>query len=714
MMGATVRSTRRIAAGVAVVVMMALAACTPPVDGGGTTTTESTTTTTESTTTTTAPVDPHAVDGVQLTWGYNRYSQYGVFGAWSHEVEGAGVSLETANGQVASGDPADAARSFTSVRFDGGTGSIDPSTGAGTVSWDTGTWTMNPYNGLYGAPDESFTDPQLTIAPDDSGTLSFEVFVAAALDMAGNPVPAAGPARVPIATFSSVSLSEGRLSATPDFAGRMFTSVHPDVLPNLDCDGTGGSWPAEYISMVPASIQAHYYTTSCSGLNAMKPPLPFSVSWTPSAPQITLQPVAPTASVPASGNLDLSVGATGNPAPTLRWQRSFDGTTWGDIEGAASTGFRYPHGAAVSDQGAVFRVVATNGVGEDAVSDVVGPLTVTTAPTAVTTAPVAQTVGRGEPATFRVIATGAPLPEVQWQRSDDAGASWQDVATTTETYATAATPTVNSAISWNTAQSDHGAQFRAVLDNGYGTPTEIVTAPVTLSVVFAAPTFSLQPKPRIAFVGQDTITFSANVAGLPTVSCRWQHSADGGVTWTDFSSQPLAGTTPPNPAYYEGTHCQNLWIGTVTAEMDGLMRLRASNTAATVYSDAVTFDLHVPSGVPEIKVLTIPGAIDRSQGTSLQIIGAGFTPPADVADGIRVVVTSSAAWQPGSPGNTVGSLRNLLVSRTSLVNGNGFFTRDTTVAANGFAAGVDYGAGTFATTAPQRIYDTWLPLPFAN
>ena len=54
------------------------------------------------------------------------------------------------------------------------------------------------------------------------------------------------------------------------------------------------------------------------------------------------------------------------------------------------------------------------------------------------------------------------------------------------------------------------------------------------------------------------------------------------------------------------------------------------------------------------------------------------------------------------------------MSRTSFVNGNGFFTRDTTVAANGFAAGVDYGAGTFATTATQRIYDTWLPLPFAN
>jgi len=98
----------------------------------------------------------------------------------------------------------------------------------------------------------------------------------------------------------------------------------------------------------------------------------------------------------------------------------------------------------------------------------------TLAAPAVTTPPAGVSVQEPATATFTVAATGAPTPTVQWQRSDNGGASWADIpGATTLAYTTAAT----------SAAADNGGRFRAVLSNSQGS----ATSQAALLTVTAAP-----------------------------------------------------------------------------------------------------------------------------------------------------------------------------------------------------------------------------------
>ncbi len=89
-------------------------------------------------------------------------------------------------------------------------------------------------------------------------------------------------------------------------------------------------------------------------------------------PAFTTQPVnqSVTAPTPAS----FAVVVTGTPTPTLQWQRSNNsGTTWSDLGGFTSAAYTTP-ATVGGDNGAQFRVVATNSAGS--VASAVATLTV--------------------------------------------------------------------------------------------------------------------------------------------------------------------------------------------------------------------------------------------------------------------------------------------------------------------------------------------------
>jgi hypothetical protein len=76
-------------------------------------------------------------------------------------------------------------------------------------------------------------------------------------------------------------------------------------------------------------------------------------------PVVTVQPVSQTL---ASGSTaTFAASASGDPAPTVKWQLSLDGIAWADVAGA--TGASYTTGAVTSaDSGHGFRAVFTNSV----------------------------------------------------------------------------------------------------------------------------------------------------------------------------------------------------------------------------------------------------------------------------------------------------------------------------------------------------------------
>ncbi|MBN2361120.1 MAG: hypothetical protein JXR83_16815, partial [Deltaproteobacteria bacterium] len=121
---------------------------------------------------------------------------------------------------------------------------------------------------------------------------------------------------------------------------------------------------------------------------------------------------------------------------------------------------------------------------------------------AFTTDPTSATVVAGAIASFAVVAAGSPAPTLAWQRSDDGGTTWNDIA-----GATAASYTTDA-----TVAGDDGAQFRAVATNRAGSAT---SAAATLTVHWA-PSISQQPASQTV-VAPASATFTVVAGGHPAV-----------------------------------------------------------------------------------------------------------------------------------------------------------------------------------------------------
>src|SRR5881296_1030883 len=89
-------------------------------------------------------------------------------------------------------------------------------------------------------------------------------------------------------------------------------------------------------------------------------------------------------------------------------------------------------------------------------------------PPAITTQPANQTVTAGQTASFTAAATGSPTPTVQWLVSTNSGATFSNISGATSTT-----------LSFTTALSQSGNQYRAVFTNRAGTAT---TTAATLTV----------------------------------------------------------------------------------------------------------------------------------------------------------------------------------------------------------------------------------------
>ncbi len=174
-----------------------------------------------------------------------------------------------------------------------------------------------------------------------------------------------------------------------------------------------------------------------------------------SAPAFTAQPAS--VSVLTPNTATFTVVVTGNPGPTLQWQRSINsGGSFADIAGA--TGSSYTSAATVAgDNGNQYRVIASNTVG-NATSNAATLTVALPAAPSFTAQPSSITVNQGQNASFTVAASGTPTPALQWQLSTDGGASWGNIngATSASLYLS------------NVAASDNGRRYRAVASNSVG------------------------------------------------------------------------------------------------------------------------------------------------------------------------------------------------------------------------------------------------------
>ncbi|MGP3533404.1 hypothetical protein ACTU3I_01315 [Microbacterium sp. RD1] len=310
-----------------------------------------------------AQAAPTEVEGASFTWGLNGYAQKGIFGPWTFKnltgdaqyLAGATQTEYVTAPFPATSFPTNAPSGANpnAVKFVEGEGTVDAVTGAAELSW-TGSYTINAYPAIYNAPNEIYSDPQLSVAADGSGELTFDFTIGAGTDMNGNPFEAVDYGRLTLATFSAGSISgldgDGyRLS--PDFSG---VTLDPAVVSNqvttCTAPSLAGAWPAEFVETLAAdpagaSVAAHFYSTGCGGNQDLKPALPLDVAF--SFAEVPTEPEA------GAGDIVVEVpDAPEPPTGTFGW-------AWA-TESAVDLGTAVTSGANFAASGSLNDVIVTD------------------------------------------------------------------------------------------------------------------------------------------------------------------------------------------------------------------------------------------------------------------------------------------------------------------------------------------------------------------
>jgi subtilisin-like proprotein convertase family protein len=236
------------------------------------------------------------------------------------------------------------------------------------------------------------------------------------------------------------------------------TNLYTDPAATIPYTGT----PVTTVYAMPPTTTTYTATATVAGCTSA----PASVTVTVNQlPAITVQPQALSAPVCPGFNVNYSVTATGTGL-TYQWQISTDnGTTWTNL---VNNGTQYAGvttstltllNVQTTQNGHRFRVIVS-GVCPPPVTSSSVTLVVATPPT-ITTQPANLTVCAGVNATFTVVATGVPAPNIyQWQVSTNGGVTWTNL-TTGGSY----TPTLTVS---PTTTALNGNRYRVIVTNSCG------------------------------------------------------------------------------------------------------------------------------------------------------------------------------------------------------------------------------------------------------
>ncbi|NYE37379.1 hypothetical protein F4692_002512 [Nocardioides cavernae] len=184
-----------------------------------------------------------------------------------------------------------------------GTGTVDPVTDTGTLSWD-GDFTVVYYSGM------SFfyvSDPTLTVT---NGTARLTATLSGyGSDQADPTAWTALPAtEVTLGDVSGVDLTATGLTATPAYLGVTVTPPADNVPQVTSNPATAGSFPQSFVDFQGGVGTASYWYSSGGGADARKVTTPLHVSWSVgSQPAVT---VSDTTLLP-SGAQQVTVEGTG-------------------------------------------------------------------------------------------------------------------------------------------------------------------------------------------------------------------------------------------------------------------------------------------------------------------------------------------------------------------------------------------------------------------
>jgi hypothetical protein len=224
------------------------------------------------------------------------------------------------------------------VVWSGGTGTVDPATGAASIQF-TGSVTVV----MNSATPIIVTNPLLTVATDGTATL---VATVDGYTQAGVAVPQV--TNVVVANMSGVSSANTTgFTSTPLFQGVPYTPASGTAQNTTGFNGVWGAWPSSWIDAItPTGNAAFYYTTSTANTQPRKAPNAIAVNYglTSQSDSMTIGVTVPEVTQPGEfswsisgdGQVGLSAGVnhadhwgyTGSIQPIVVTDARDGGPTW--------------------------------------------------------------------------------------------------------------------------------------------------------------------------------------------------------------------------------------------------------------------------------------------------------------------------------------------------------------------------------------------------
>lgn len=196
------------------------------------------------------------------------------------------------------------------ITFPGGTGTLDPATGAGTVQYDgavTGAFVMG-----VAQYQVTIADPAVTVEEDGDGQITALVSASNIASVMG-PAASTDPKRVVVTTFDADGgWAGGSLAATPHWTG-----VLPEG-PESVALGIGSGKPVEgkafapsFLGQLTPGVRAHFY-----GSGASSDPKKAPAAFTAQAPEASAAPQVTATTSYADAAVRIAVSGTGFTAVT--------------------------------------------------------------------------------------------------------------------------------------------------------------------------------------------------------------------------------------------------------------------------------------------------------------------------------------------------------------------------------------------------------------
>ncbi len=308
----------------------------------------------------------------------------------------------------------------------------------------------------------------------------------------------------------------------------------------------------------------------------------------PTPPSFTTQPLS--IAVRAGQTASFTAAARGFGTPRLQWYtRAREGDTWTLLAGATAGTWTTPT-TTLADNGRQFKVVATNGVGQQ--ESLTATLTVNVNELApiITAQPATLRVVSGSDAVFAVVATGTGALSYQWRRNGVAlvGANGSILRLAAAGHAEAGAYSVDVANSEGSVPS---------------LSAELIVADTVVEPT--APTIVTQPASAQVGVG-NTATFAAGVAGTGPFTYQWRKG-----------SAPVAGATL---AY--------LTIPAVVAADAGTYSVVVSNAAGQATSAGALLTVLAPAPAVAPVITTQPAPqVQPPGGSATFAVAASGTGP---------------------------------------------------------------------------------------